>query len=127
MNSPLFIANLALTVVLLGLTIHAGLTHRRRRHYVLVALTVTALAAAIVQAELYGRGFRFEPWRLGVHLACAFSALATLPGVAWSGLGLARARVRRVVHRRWVSAFVTLALLAIATAGFMFLNARRLA
>lgn len=126
MNGPLFVANLVLTVLLLGLTIHAGLTHRRRRHYVLVALTVLCLFAAIVQAELYGRGFHFEPWRLRVHLACAFGALAMLPGVVWSGLGLARGRLPRLRHRRWVIRFVSFAVLAIGTAGFMFLNAQRL-
>lgn len=125
MNGPLFVANLVLTVLLLGLTIHAGLTHRRLRHYVLVAFTILSLSAAIAQAELYGRDFQFQPWRLRVHLTCAFGALAMLPGVAWTGVGLARGRIERRSHRRWVIRFVSFAVLAIGTAGFMFLNAER--
>ncbi|HEX9794672.1 MAG TPA: hypothetical protein VGC54_11875 [Planctomycetota bacterium] len=123
MNIYLFVANLVLTVVGLGLTAHAGWTGRRTRHFVLAGCTVALLSAAIVQAELFGRDFAFDPVRLRVHLTCAFAALFMLPGVVWSGVGLARARVRRAVHRRWVGAFVALTVAAMATAGWMFFNA----
>ena len=123
MNGPLFLANLAATVVALGLTVHAGLTRRRRCHYVLVGATLVLLFLAIVQAEIFGRGFDFEQSRLTTHLVFAFGSLAAIPGVAWSGVGLARGRVRRLVHRRWVGAFILLVVAAVATAIWMFLSA----
>lgn len=123
LSGPLFLANLAVTVALLALTLASGRAGRRRLHYTLVAATTVALLLAIVQAELFGRGFEFDAMRLNVHLGFAFAALGALPGVAWSGVGLARGRVARPVHRRWVAGFVVLVVLAVATAGWMFLTA----
>ncbi len=123
MNGPLFVANLLLTVAALGATLHAGRKGLRRRHYGLALSTVLLLGAAIWQAEHIGRSFTFEELRLQVHLACAFAALACLPGVIWSGVRLARGSGRRPVHRRWVGGFVILTVLAILTAGWMFLSA----
>lgn len=122
-NGPLFAANLLATILALGLAVRAGLGGRRRQHYTWVGLTLILLLGAIWQAELFGRRFEFESWRLRLHLACAFSALVVLPGVAWSGVGLARARVARRIHRRWVVGFVVLVCLAVLTAGWMFLSA----
>ncbi|KAA3604458.1 MAG: hypothetical protein DWQ01_21710 [Planctomycetota bacterium] len=122
-NGPLFLINLAATVVFLVLAIHAGWRGLRQRHYVTVAITVVLLALAIIQAELYGRRFSFDLTRLYVHLGCAFVSLGCLPGVVWSGLGLARGTVRRPVHRRWVGGFVLFTVLSVLTAGWMFLNA----
>lgn len=122
-SAPLFLANLVLTVVLLVLAAAAGFRRARRAHYALVAATTLSLVLAIVQAEMFGRGYVFAPERLRIHLTCAFAALACLPGVAWSGLGLARGRRPRRVHRRWVSAFALLVLAAVASAAWMFGNA----
>ena len=105
------------------LAIAAGRTRRRRAHYALVFLTVTLLSAAIYQAEVFGRSFVFESWRLWVHLGFAFAALGVLPGVAVTGVRLARAQASRAVHRRWVTAFVALTVAAMLTAGWMFLSA----
>ena len=126
MSTLLFIANLAAVVLFLALTVHAGLAGRRRRHFVLVGITLVLLFLVIYQAEIFGRNFEFEQWRLDVHLSFAFTTLATLPGVAWSGIGLARGRVRRLVHRRWVSVFVLLTVFAVITAVWMFLSATAL-
>ena len=125
MNAPLLLANLALTVLAMVLAIHAGLRRRRKQHYVFVTTTLVLLFGAIWQAELFGRKFDFEGIRLQVHLGFAFGALAALPGVAWSGARLAQAKSRRLVHRRWVSAFVLLVLFAVLTAGWMFMTATR--
>lgn len=131
MSGYLFVANLVATVVALVFTLHAGARARRLRHYGLAILTVVLLGFAIFQAELYGRtggefgaGFEFESWRLSLHLVFAFSALGVLPGVAVTGVGLAQGRIRRVWHKRFVWVFVATTVLAMATAGFMFLNAK---
>lgn len=123
-SAPLFLANLVLTVVLLVLAAVAGFRGARRAHYALVTATILSLGLAVVQAELFGRGFVFAPLRLRVHLACAFAALACLPGVAWSGIALARGRRPRRVHRRWVSGFALLVLAAVASAAWMFGDAQ---
>ena len=126
MNAPLFLANLAVTVIAMILAIHAGLRRNRKRHYGFVAATLVLLTAAIWQAEVFGRNFTFEAIRLRVHLGFAFGALAVLPGVAWSGVRLAKSLSPRIVHRRWVSLFVLLVLGAVLTAGWMFLSAEPL-
>ncbi len=126
-SGPLFLANLGLTVVLLVLSLVSGFRRARQAHYTFVLLTTIALVVAIVQAELFGRDYRFEALRLQVHLGFAFAALASLPGVTWSGIGLARGTVRRAIHRRWVYAFVGLTVGSVLTAGWMFLTAVRIA
>lgn len=123
MNAPLFLANLALTVVMLAVTLWTGKTGRRRAHFTAAPSTVVVLALAIWQAELFGKGYDFDTLRLRVHLICAGLALASLPGTVWSGLKLVRHPQVRAVHRRWVFAFVVLTVLAVLTAGWMFLSA----
>jgi len=123
LNAPLFLANLAAVVLGLVLTIRAGLAGRRRTHFRRVGATVVLLALAILQAEVFGRGFRFEPGRLKLHLTLATATLAVLPGVAWTGLGLARGRIARRTHRGFVTVFVSLTGLAILSAVWMFWNA----
>jgi hypothetical protein len=123
MNAPLFILNLAITVVLLLLTILAGRAGNRPRHYKLVAAAVVSLALTIWQAEVYGEGFVFDLTRLRIHLFFAISALACLPGVVATGLVLRENSDRRKLHQRFVYSFLALVGLAVATAIFMFLNA----
>jgi hypothetical protein len=110
-------------VVLLGLTMWAGRRARRRFHYASAALTVAALAAAIVQAERLGRGYEFPVLRLQVHLGCAFAALGCLPLVALSGWRLRTRPAGRRAHRLCVAAFVGCTVLAILTACWMLLPA----
>ncbi len=123
LSGPLFLANLALTVALVVLSLVTGVRRARSAHYRAVSATVLSLVLAIVQAELFGRGYEFEHSRLTIHLAFAFAALASMPGVAWSGIRLARDDGYRAAHRRWVYGFVLLTLLAVLTAGWMFLTA----
>ncbi|MFQ5749835.1 MAG: hypothetical protein ACE5H3_10325 [Planctomycetota bacterium] len=123
MNAPLFAANLAAVVLGLVLTIRAGLAGRRRAHFRRVAGTVVLLGLAILQAEVFGRGFRFDPGRLKLHLTLATAALVLLPAVGWTGLGLARGRLARRTHRGFVTAFVSLVGLAVLSAVWMFWNA----
>ena len=86
-------------------------------------MTVLLLAAAIVQAEILGHDWDFPKRRLDLHLFCAFAALASLPGAAWSGWKLRRDPMMRTVHCRWVGAFIALTFCAVATAVWMFLAA----
>ncbi len=123
MDLALFLANLVLTVALLAATLWSGRKAKRRLHYRLVVFTVLSLIGAIVQAELFGRSFVFDPVRLNVHLFAAFAALATVPGVVWTGLRLRTRSGSRASHQRWVGAFVGLVLLAVVTACWMFLDA----
>ena len=123
MNTPLFLANLALTVVMLVVTLVTGKTHRRRAHLIAAPVTVVVLVFAIWQAELYGQGFDFDRTRLVVHLVCAGLSLAALPGTIWSGLQLLKRPQARPVHVRWVGIFVVCTVLSVLTAGWMFLSA----
>jgi hypothetical protein len=127
LSTALFVVNLGVTVALLAVTILAGKRARRRLHYAAAVLTLIALAAAIVQAELYGRDYDFPALRLRVHLACAFASLACIPWVVVTGL---RLRVRphaRPGHQRAVAAFVVLTAAAILTAVWMLLAATPIA
>lgn len=123
MNTGLFILNLFLVVLFLGLTLFSGKRGNRELHYGMAANTVIFLLFAIIQAELFGRGFHFNPLRLNVHLFFANAALISLPGVVWSGLRLRKESSMRPIHKRWVAGFVLLTLGAILTAGWMFLDA----
>ncbi len=123
MNATLFVANLALVVAMLIGTIWAGLRNRREAHLGLALTTVLLLALAIVQAEMFGRGFTFPEFPLQVHLFAAFSALLSLPGVIWSGLRLWKIEDTRYLHIRWVAGFVFLTLASVGTAIWMFLGA----
>lgn len=115
---------MALTVVLLGLALWSGRRGRRHLHYGLVAAMLLALTGAIIQAEFYGRHLRFDPWRLRIHLGCAFLALGLVPFAAVTGWRLRTRPSARPAHRRAVGCFVTATGLAIITAGWMFLSAR---
>lgn len=123
MNAPLLVLNLALTVLFLIATILSGHRGKRRAHYVLVVITVVMLALAITQAELFGRDFTFEALRLQIHLGFAFTALASLPGVIWSGLALRTRPSARPKHKFWVWSFVGLTVMAVITALWMLSNA----
>lgn len=123
MNAPVFLASLAVTVALLVLTLWTGKSARRRAHFVSAPLTVVALAVAIWQAEMFGRDWEFDHTKLTVHLWCAGTALALLPGTAVSGLMLARDPRWRAAHKRWLAGFVVATLLAVATACWMFVGA----
>ncbi|RMH05461.1 MAG: hypothetical protein D6702_00245 [Planctomycetota bacterium] len=127
MSAPLFLLNLALTVVFLVVALATGVRGRRPAHYRAVGTTVALLALAILQAELFGRGFRFEPIRLRIHLGFAAAALLCLPGAVASGVALVRGRGGRRGHRAWVGGFVFLVLLAVLSAGWMFLGAEPIA
>jgi hypothetical protein len=108
--------------MLLG-TIWAGVRNRREAHLGLALTTVLLLALAIVQAEMFGRGFAFPEVPLLVHLVAAFSALVSLPGVVWSGLCLWKKQDARYLHVRWVALFVFLTVASVGTAVWMFLGA----
>jgi len=121
MNSPMvltFILNLVVVVILLVATIVAGKQAKRTAHYRLVAGLLVGLVVAIWQAETLGRGWEFPEDRTNIHLGFAFSALGTLPLVAWTGWRLAKGHTR--AHHRWaVIGFVGLTLAAIGTACWM--------
>ena len=119
----MFLSSLALTVALLVLTLWTGRTGRRKVHFLAAPATVAALAVAIWQAEIFGRDWDFDHVRLTVHLWCAGTALALLPGTVYSGLQLVRKPDWRGAHRRWLAGFVSTTLLAVLTAGWMFLGA----
>ena len=123
MNAGLFLANLFLVVLFLGLTLFSGKRGNRELHYGMAVNTVLFLVFAIIQAEIFGRDYEFNLVRLNVHLCFAFTALISLPGVVWSGLRLRKNDAMRSVHQRWVAGFVLLTLSAILTAGWMFLDA----
>ena len=123
MSTALFLANLALVLLFLGLTLMSGRRGNRELHYGMVISTVLFLFLAIVQAEMIGKDFVFNSLRLEIHLWCAFTALAALPGVIWSGLRLRRDELCRRTHQRWVAGFVLLTLASISTAIWMFLDA----
>jgi len=120
---PIFLATLVATVAGILLSVQAGRAGNRPAHYWRVGMTVLLLAAAIAQAEILGRDWEFPKGRLDLHLFCAFAALASLPGTAWSGWKLRDDPLMRPVHRRWVGAFIALTVCAVATAGWMFLAA----
>lgn len=126
MNLLFFVSTTIFAVLSLTLTIWSGQAAHRRTHYTLVCSTVLLLVLVIAQAEPLGRGYAFDPFRLGVHLACAFAALASFPGLAWSGFKLRRSPSWRASHRRWLSAFLALLIAAVATSLWMFLNARQI-
>ena len=123
MQVPLFLATLVATIVSIFLSVQAGRARNRPSHYRRVASTVLFLTAAIIQAEILGQEWEFPRGRLDLHLFCAFAALASLPGAAWSGWKLRRDPTMRTVHCRWVGAFIALTLCAVATASWMFLAA----
>jgi len=127
MNAPLFILNLAITVILLVLTVLVGRSGNRPRHYKLVAAALTSLALAIWQAEVYGKGFVFEETRLHIHLFFAITALSLVPGAIATGLALRVNPAGRRWHQRFVYSFLAMVGLAVVTAIFMFLNATSLA
>lgn len=127
LNTALFVLNLAVTVVLLGLTVLTGRRGRRAVHYCAAVLTLLALAGAIVQAELYGRAYEFPALRLRVHLGFAFASLACIPWVVITGLRLRASPRARPGHRRAVTSFITLTVAAILTAVWMMLAATPLA
>ncbi len=108
---------------MLAATLWSGRAGRRRIHYSLAIATLTALLGAIVQAEIYGRAFTFEPLRLRIHLAFAIGALIAVPWVIATGWRLRTRREARSAHRRAVGCFVALTGLAILTAGWMFFSA----
>lgn len=122
MNAELFLINLFLVVLFLGLTLFSGKRGNRELHYGMALNTVLFLVFAIIQAEMFGRGYEFNSTRLNIHLWFAFTALISLPGVVWSGLRLRKNGAVRSVHKRWVAGFVILTLGAILTAGWMFLD-----
>lgn len=123
MNLPLFLLNLGLTVGLVCLSLWTGHRGVRKAHYWTVSVTVVSLLLAIMQAEMYGRGFDFVPWKLNLHLVCAVSCLATVPLVSLSGLRLRTQPAARSVHKRWIRLFLITLACAVVTACFMFLGA----
>ena len=123
MQVTFFLGTLGATVFGIILSVSSGRAGNRPAHYRRVVSTVLLLAAAIVQAEILGRDWDFLPWRLNLHLFCAFSALGCLPGVVWSGLKLRNNASVRPIHRRWVGSFIGLTVCAVVTAGLMFLAA----
>lgn len=124
LNTFAFLANLAATVVLLGFTLWSGRSGRRRLHYALVAATLISLTAAVIQAEIYGRDYQFDPLRLRIHLGFAFLAIGLVPFAAVTGWRLRTRPAARGAHRKAVAAFVAATGLAVLTAGWMFLSAR---
>ena len=127
MNAELFAVNLLLVVLFLGLTLFSGKRGNRKLHYCMALNTMLFLFFAIIQAEIFGRSFEFNPIRLNIHLCFAITALISLPGVVWSGLRLRKNGAVRKIHQRWVAGFVLLTLSAILTAGWMFLDATPIA
>ncbi len=127
MNTPLFLLNLGLTVLLVGLSLWTGKRGVRRQHYLTVVVALVSLALAILQADLYGHGFEFVRWKLGVHLSFATACLLSIPFVALSGLALRHHPQARPRHRRCILAFLILLGFTVLTACYMFLDAKPLA
>lgn len=123
MNLPLFLLNLALTVGLVCLSLWTGKRGKRTQHYWAAGAAVVCLLLAIMQAEMYGRGFVFDSWKLNIHLFFAVSCLASLPLVSASGLRLRTNPSVRTTHKRWIRVFLVLLAFTVATACFMFLGA----
>lgn len=123
MSTSLFVGNLILAIAALAATVLAGWSGRRRLHFVCVAGSILLLSSAIVQADIFGRAFIFSPLRLRLHLTLALAALACLPGVTWTGIGVVLGRTRRQVHGLWVVIFLAFVVLAVASAIWMFLDA----
>ena len=123
MSTELFLVNLVLVLLFLGLTLLSGKRGNRELHYSMVFAAVLFLFLAIVQAEMIGKDYVFNSRRLQLHLWCAFAALVMLPGVVWSGLRLRGDALCRTAHCRWVAGFVLLVVASILTALWMFLDA----
>lgn len=123
MNTPLFLSNLALTVVLVCLSLWTGKRGVRPTHYLTVVVTVICLLFAIIQAEMYGRNYSFVAWKLNVHLAFATACLISLAPLVWSGLELRNKPAARKLHKRWIRVFLILLGLTLLTACTMFFGA----
>lgn len=118
--------NLVAAVALLVVTLLTGKRRQKLLHIRVAVVTVVVLGLAIVQADMYGHGFRFVDWELKVHLVFAIGCLLSLPPVIYSGYRLRRQSRWRKPHVRSVTLFVTLAVLAVLTACYMFLHAEPL-
>lgn len=126
MSTASFVANLALTVLLLGAAVWAGRTGRRRPHFLFAGSAVLSLGLAIIQARIFGEAFVIPAERLRVHLVFAGTALLLLPGVALSGVALIARPGARRVHRAFVALFLGTTLAAIATALWMLAGSERI-
>jgi hypothetical protein len=125
-NTTLFVLNLAAAVILLIATLMTGKRRQRLLHIRVAVVTVVVLTLAIVQADMYGRGFTFVDWELMVHLIFASSSLLSLPLVIYSGNRLRSENRWRRIHVRFVALFVFLTVMAVLTACYMFLHAEAL-
>lgn len=126
MNTSLFVLNLLAAVALLVVTLMTGKRRQKLLHIRMAVVTVVVLLLAIVQADMYGRGFSFVDWELKVHLVFAISCLISLPPVIYSGYRLRRESRWRRPHARFVTLFVVLTVMAVLTACYMFLHAEPL-
>jgi hypothetical protein len=124
---------LTATVASLAAVVWSGIRRRRRTHYAFVLLLFTCLAGAIREAELYGRGLRFEGLAATVytvHMTSVAATFATTLVVLVTGVRLARARgadieARRPAHRVAALVFVTLVVITCVLGTTMTLLAER--
>ena len=107
----------AASVVGLVATARAGRRAQRRKHYVLVAITVVLLGVTIALTEALTRAMNLPKRELGIHLWFAQGAVAVLLVTLSTGFGLARRggpKWRRA-HRVSLLALLVAILLATGT------------
>jgi len=111
------------TVLLLVVSLVAGLRGRRRLHLVTGPLTIAMLAVTVVATKDLIASYSFPPDDLRFHLRFAITAgAAALPVVA-TGVWLWRQPRARRWHRLAVWTFVVLTVVATSTGVWLFSRA----
>ncbi len=116
-----FLIALAVTVLLLVVTLLLGFQRRRRAHLLSAISTVLALLVAIYFAETVGSYWVFPKWPLRIHLSIAWAATGLILPVLVSGIQALRQRGRAPGHKKLVFLWLAVVLGAICTGCWIFL------
>jgi len=110
----------AATVLLLVVSLVAGLRRRRRLHLVTGPLTLAMLAVTVAATKDLIANYSFPPDDLRFHLRFAITAGASALPVAATGIWLWRQPRARRWHRLAVWTFVVLTVVATCTGIWLF-------
>lgn len=108
------------TVALLGGTIWAGRTKRRRLHFTLAPLALVGLTIAIVLTERLSRAYDFPKDELATHLIFAKTAAGCVLAAALTGIASVRRPGFLKLHRICVVATGIFVLTATGTGLWVF-------
>ena len=108
------------TLLLLGVALFTGLTHRRRAHLVCGPVALVSLGIAIVFAVLMGKLRVFPPQEMRLHRMIATTAGLLAILVAVTGIWLYYSPRMRKVHKALVLVFIVAALGASGTGIWVF-------